>query len=387
MKKIGILTHYYHSENIGGLLQSYALPTMLTQYNYSAEQICFDFKSYCKPKRNLQSLRRITFKKVIDFFLSCVDNTEIIIQEYLLTKQINTQKILLTEFEKFIPHSEQKYNSVNVEQLNKNYETFVMGSDQVFISIFFPLKAYFGEFATPDKKVISYAASSDVKQFNPTDEKLLAEKLQRFDAISVREKTLKDYIERVTNRKVTVTLDPTFLLSHQEWLKVANFKVLPKQPYVFCYFLGKRSSWQRKAAQAYADKYGYELVHLPYIMKNIRLADRFLKGQGLYDVGPREFISLINGAQCVFTDSFHGMAFSINFGKNFYVFDRDDMSGTNSMNARITDTLNTFNLISRHITDKNIVLDNAPIDFVEAHKILMQKKEESIKWLLSALED
>ena len=260
-----------------------------------------------------------------------------------------------------------------------------MGSDQVWNTDLLPLSAYYGEFAAPDKKVISYAASSNVRRFLPRAEKLFIKKLARLNAISVREKTLKDYIERITPYKATVVLDPTFLLSPQEWLKIANPAPVPQKPYIFCYFLGGKSAWQRKIAQAYADKYGYEVVHLPYIMQSIRPADRFLKGQGRYDVGPREFIALINSAECVFTDSFHGLAFSINFGKNFYVFNRNDQSGPQSMNARITDTLAMFGLTSRYIMDKNAVLDNKPLDFTKAHEILAREKEFSINWLLNAL--
>ena len=89
----------------------------------------------------------------------------------------------------------------------------------------------------------------------------------------------------------------------------------------------------------------------------------------------------------MFTDSFHGLAFSINLGKNFYVFDRDDKSGSYSMNARITDTLATFGLAERHITDENSVLDDKTLDFTQAHQILGQEKEKSINWLLNALKD
>lgn len=45
-KKIGILTHYYQSKNLGGLLQTYALPAVLTKLGYLAEQLSFDY-TFC----------------------------------------------------------------------------------------------------------------------------------------------------------------------------------------------------------------------------------------------------------------------------------------------------------------------------------------------------
>ena len=390
MPQIGILTQYYKSKNIGGLLQAYALPILLQNKGYTAQQISFDFKR--QDAHSIQKYRqlfpcKITLRKLLKYVFFRIHHIWQNWQNKKIVPQINVQNSIFTEFEQFIPHSSQKYDNTNIEQANKNYDVLITGSDQVFASYLLPLSAYYGEFTTPDKKVISYAGSSNVKQLPPLAEKLFIKKLARLNAISVREKTLKDYIERITDKKATVVLDPTFLLSPQEWLKIANPAPVPQKPYIFCYFLGGKSAWQRKIAQAYADKYGYEVVHLPYIMRTIRPADKYLKGQGRYDVGPREFIALINGAQCVFTDSFHGLAFSINLGKNFYVFNRDDQSGPQSMNARITDTLAMFGLTSRHIMDKNAVLDNKPLDFIKAHEILAREKDFSINWLLSALKD
>ena len=385
MKKIGILTHYCNSKNIGGLLQACAIVNFLSAKGYVAEQISFPF-NYGKL-HNIVYPRKITLKNIIKFPFNRIKGLYFSLLNKQIAAKINHQNKLFSEFEHFIPHSNVIYNNTNIVQANKEYEIFITGSDQVFASYLLPLSSYYGEFTTPDKKVLSYAASSDVKQMPGRYEQVFIQKLSRLNAISVREKTLKDYIERITDKKATVVLDPTFLLSPQQWLKIANPTPVPQKPYIFCYFLGGKTTWQRQKAQAYTDKYGYQVVHLPYIMRSIRPADRFLRSQGRYDVGPREFIALINGAQCVFTDSFHGLAFSINFGKNFYVFNRDDQSGPDSMNARITDTLATFGLTARHITDKNAVLDNKPLDFTHAHEVLAREKNFSINWLLNALND
>ena len=395
MKKIGILTHYYNSKNIGGLLQAYALTDFLNRLSYPTQQICFDYNFFDKKSRRLWfyfALHRHSFGKLLFlvikkfFYKLCISPLEKH-KNKRIKPCIEKQNIIFDNFQYFIPHSPEKYNTLTISKANPNYDIFIIGSDQVFASYLLPLSAYYGEFAAADKKVISYAASSDVKVFPQKAENLFKQKLKRLNKISVREKTLKDYIERITDKKADVVLDPTFLLSKQEWLKIATPIVIPNKKYIFCYFLGGKSAWQRKAARAYADKYGYELVHLPYIMQNIRPADIYLKSQGRYDVGPREFISLINGAECVFTDSFHGMAFSINFNKDFYVFNRDDKDDINSMTSRITDTLAMFGLTDRHITDKNAVLKSKTIDYTDTNKILNQKKEFSVNWLLNALKD
>ncbi|MBR1979686.1 polysaccharide pyruvyl transferase family protein [Candidatus Proelusimicrobium excrementi] len=387
MKKIGILTHYFHSKNIGGLLQAYALTNVLCSNNQRAEQISFNFHFYDKASRKLFNKlfpQKNTLTRVLKYPFRQLQS---LAKKILLGGKISLQNTIFLEFEQFMPHSDEIYNTLNISKATPNYDIVIIGSDQVFASYLLPLSAYYGEFADKDKKVISYAASSDVKVLPPKAENLFKQKLKRLNKISVREKTLKDYIERITDKKADVVLDPTFLLSKQEWLKIANPAVVPNKKYIFCYFLGGKSAWQRKAARAYADKYGYELLHLPYIMQNIRPADIYLKGQGRYDVGPREFISLINGAECIFTDSFHGMAFSINFNKDFYVFNRDDKDGINSMTSRITDTLSMLGLTERHIKTQDTVLEKHPINYTHANTILLKQKEFSVNWLLNALKD
>ena len=393
MKKIGILTHYCKSQNIGGLLQAYALPAWLNQHNFSAEQIAFDFLNSSDFHTRLVGLTTLSKTELLCKLLTWPYRQ--------LKRQFNppapahkpaaeilqTQAQKMAEFEHFIPHSAHTYVNRTLPQVNAHYDIFISGSDQVFATYLLPMTAYYGEFAAAGKKCISYAASSDVKQFSPSAEAVFCKKLAHLAHISVREKSLQTYIERLTARKVALVLDPTFLITPQAWLEIARPIDLPQKPYVFCYFLGDQSAWQRQQAQAYADRYGYELIHLPYIMQTVRPADQFLKGQGRFDVGPREFVFLIQNAACVFTDSFHGMAFSINFGKNFYVFNRDDKSDSKSMNARITDTLSALGLSARHLTSPDDKTDNAPLDFSPAHAALARAKAHSANWLLNALKD
>ncbi len=385
MKKIGILTMFFQQRNIGGLLQCYALTYFLRQNGYQAEQILFNYKVYdtlAYPVYRRFHPRKVTLSLIYRYIRNKLSPLRL----WNIRHKLHIQNQVADKFLQQIPHGSQVYNNTTIKQTNKFYDIFVVGSDQIWHTDLLPHFVYFGEFVHNGKKVVSYAASTNMRYFKG-EEDTFVKKLSYLTNISVREKTLKEYIERITDKKATVVLDPTLLLSPKEWLEISNPKPVPQRPYIFCYFLGSKSVWQRQKAQEYAYKYGYEIIHLPYIMYNIRSADKYLKGQGLYDVGPKEFIALINGAQCVFTDSFHGMAFSINFGKNFYVFNRDDNAGPDSMNTRITDTLEIFGLTNRHITDKNTILDDKMVDFSEARRILEAKKQQSVNWLLDVLRD
>ena len=53
MKKIGIITLYYKSTNMGGLLQAYALLRALSTLGLDAVQICYDYNVWNREQRDL----------------------------------------------------------------------------------------------------------------------------------------------------------------------------------------------------------------------------------------------------------------------------------------------------------------------------------------------
>ncbi len=395
MKKIGILSLYYHNVNLGGQLQAWALVQLLRKKGIEAEQICFDwqYRDWNIRKKNFLLwgfAKQLSPVYWINYLRKRLEVRKQQSAQPAVPQEIQNklaiQKQRFTAFANGISHSPQVYTPKNLHQLNRLYDVFIIGSDQVFALYLLTLNAYYGLFAAPAKKVIAYAASSNTRQFPPRAEKLFVQNLSRFNALSVREKALQTYIEHITTQQAAVVLDPTFLLCKADWQQLMPALAPATKKYILCYLLGEKSLWQRQVIRAYADRYGYEIRSV-YVQCPTHTLDTILQAEACCDVGPREFITLLNGAACVCTDSFHGLAFAINFGKNFYVFDRDDQSGENSMNARITDTLELFGLTTRHITDKQAVLTDTVIDFTQAHQILEREKEKSINWLLNALKD
>ena len=162
--------------------------------------------------------------------------------------------------------------------------------------------------------------------------------------------------------------------------RIENVAIIPRKDYVFCYFLGD-CAWQRRMVQKYADKYGLMILDIPYILGTDRRSDHFLKSEKHYDIGPREFVSLVKKAKCVFTDSFHAVAFSVNFNTDFYVFDRDGLSGSKSINSRITDFLDLLKLSDRRITSPESEISDIKIDYESVKPILEKERLRSLEWL------
>jgi hypothetical protein len=111
----------------------------------------------------------------------------------------------------------------------------------------------------------------------------------------------------------------------------------------------------------------------------------FNKGKSYGIVTPELFLTLIRHAECIFTDSFHGTAFSINFNKLFISF------ATGETTTRIESLLNVFNLGERLIRDSNaasgdvLQLAEKEIDYHSANDILAFERERADQFLQNAL--
>ena len=229
--KIGIITHYYHSFNYGGNLQAYALCKYLNQ-QYDAEQICYINKN-AKPKSRKQEIREFGIfkfiKKVINwgirkgatFFRKAKDKR--------ISGDLAKRKEAILSFNHSIPHSQECYDAVTIQQCEQIYDVFITGSDQVWhpdaVNI-----AYLLNFVH-DKRKISYAASLAVSELSETYQKIIQDSLKDYHAISVREKTGAKLLQPLFNFPVQLVVDPVFLLEKGDWEKIASDRIIEK-PYL-----------------------------------------------------------------------------------------------------------------------------------------------------------
>ena len=95
------------------------------------------------------------------------------------------------------------------------------------------------------------------------------------------------------------------------------------------------------------------------------------------DGGPWEYVSLIDHAEFVLTDSFHSSLFSINFNKRFFVFHRN--YSVSKQTSRISDLLKRFGMEERLIENvdalKKIYLENQPAET----RTILQKERATIR--------
>lgn len=283
--QVGILT-YHNADNLGAVLQAYALQRFLNRLdNVSA--------------------------RVVDYRCPVIEGTKRIQSRSIkgLCKAVPMNayyKVKGAGFDKFrrehLRLTERSYTPDSVKALARRFDLLITGSDQVWnLRCSGNDWTYFLDFADDHTKKCSYAASLGNYRFEQEDGTQAAQLLNRLDRISVREQSAAQELERLGIPGAQVHLDPVFLLSREEWLKAASGRML-KEKYIFVYLIQEDVNVMR-AAESYAKKHGCKLI------SNKKSPEFILHG------GPGEFLSWLNNAEAVFTNSFHGTAFSVIFEK------------------------------------------------------------------------
>ena len=322
--KIGIITLYYNSKNYGGVLQAYALCKAIERQiseKDSVEQICY----IAKKNSCFQHITK-WIKSGIKFFFPNKRK-----QMLLLEKRDREFKNFTN---KFIKHSKKVYTKNNIIESVEDYDIFIAGSDQVWNPIIYD-EVYRLDFVPKNKIKISYAASVSQYSLNDSEKDIFTNTLSGYKGISVREDQAITILQPLTNNKVNLVLDPTLLLSVEEWDSLAT-KRFVKEKYIFVYFLDVKFN-KIDIIKDIAINKGWKIVNIAHINFNSELYN--ISDICLPKVSPQQFISLIKYAECVFTDSFHATVFSNIYKKNFYVFRREEYS---EMAVRIESLLKIF---------------------------------------------
>ncbi len=355
--KVGILT-FHRAINYGAVLQAYALNKKINYMGADCEIV-----DYRNP--HIENMyHKLKFKGSLRRKVSLVVNYRNIRKKTakfsaFVEKNINKSPIYKT-----------------ISKLKENeyrYDMFISGSDQVWNPDCTEFdKAFFLDFTFSPKKA-SYAASFGTAMVSDKYENEVANLISDFTYIGVREKQGAEYIKKITDKNVEVVLDPTFLLNKEEWEQIAKPSKYEKKKYVLIYML-MASKTLVDFARKVAKEKGCELISIGNGRnKDITYAN---------DIGPDEFLSLIKNAEAVVTNSFHGTAFSINFGKEFYV---ELHNVKNARNSRMEDVLKLFELENRLICDGNCRAYD--IDFEKTKKILEEEREKSVKYLEEVIKE
>lgn len=336
MNKIGIISMYHKNKNYGGLLQAYALPKAISKLNYDCEQIRWPHMHKVLPDAKRKLTVKILLSKIVKFPQRQIKRK---IQKNI-RNNVSLRNKKFEEFENSIPHSEKCYLRNNIRECNSLYKGFITGSDQVWNMSWYN-QEYFLDFAEDSKCKCSYAASMPDVNLTDAEKDVVYNHLKSFNAISTREKETAVMLSELLDREVQTVLDPTLLLTTDTWDEICAERMI-KDKYIFCYFLGNAKE-DKKIAKRFSKKTGLKLVTLPHL-NQVNMSDLNFADINLYNIGPREFISLIKHAEYVITDSFHAAVFSNLYKVKYFVFPRIDAC---KMDSRIVDLLSLFDETER----------------------------------------
>ena len=270
--------------------------------------------------------------------------------------------------------------------LNEKYDLFVCGSDQVWNANFSiieeDLENYLACFA-PSSKKISYAASFGTEYVAEKYRNIFKKSLVDFKAILVREETGIKLVKQISNREAKVVLDPTMLLTAEEWMKIAQKpKYIRNEKFIVTYMLGGRNEQFNKYAERAKQYYKVDRI---INLDNEYIEDCNIENKNEYLSNPSEFIWLIANAKCVLTDSFHAAVFSILFHRTFFVFDRKGIEKRNDMGSRIDTLLRTFELEKFKCDMKKNIVFSKEFDGNKVDNILETERQKSIGYLENAM--
>lgn len=322
---IALMT-WYSYRNYGTALQAAAMSRTVSKLGYHPLVISYDPRKVRRASVTAKrSLAQRALKKA----------------KRLLSPRPMAGKERDASFDRFISSNLEFTEALPPErlpELSEQFDAFVCGSDQIWSPRCFDA-SYYLDFVKDSQKKIAYAPSFGCDSIE--DDEIaccIASLLREFRDIAVREESGASIVESLIGERPKVVLDPTLLLDADEWHDFEKPYPVGEEPYCLLYFLGNCKGNER-AAYRIAGSAGLRVLEVP-VFQN-RQGRPGVLGP---DVGPAEFVSLVQHASLVCTDSFHGMVFSTLYERPLVPFERFDPNDVASQNTRVYNFLSMTGL-------------------------------------------
>lgn len=355
-KNVAILNMRFPTNNYGAILQSFALSEIIKKLGYKPKVINYISKELNKDRDNISISPLDKFREEkIQYTLPC-------------------------------------YSVDDLINLNKNFNTFVVGSDQVWNYNYLnsayknDIGRYFLNFVSPLKNIFSYAASMAENHWDGDENevKIVKNALNHFSAISVREKSGVYICKNLFDVKAKCVLDPTLLLKQSDYQKIIELEnIKQNDEKYFAYFTLdsnlEENITKNEVLKKFINKNKLQLKNVRGEIKKVLGQDKFI-----YNSVP-SWLNYIKNCEFIITDSYHCVIFAILFKKQFIVIERGYAG-----NERLNSLLSILQIKNRFYPSlEDIQYDyllNDKIDYVKVYKKLNIERNKSTDFLKKSLE-
>lgn len=368
--KIGILTIPFNN-NYGGYLQSFALMSVLKQMGHEPTLIM---------RRHLK--KPFSFVGRVKYFVKGVVKTIIKRKSYPCIYNVENTfwrrgKEIQTFLNTYIqPQTKYIYTTDELRyECYGKFDAIIVGSDQIWRSIYVPgfVGNMYLDFTKGwNVKRISYAASfgTDFPEYTQEEKDNCGRLISQFDAVSVREesglKVFDDFNWNVKDPKVV--LDPTLLLTKEDYNRILLSKNEMLKGKIFCYVLDKNEETQCSISDIMS-----RLNKQIYEISDIQKGDSVLPSIEFW-------LSAIRDSDFVITDSFHGTVFSIIFNKPFVV-----CLNKSRGNSRFVNLLEQFGLSDNIYSTTSDIKRIYNKDWTDINRIIKEKSDESKLFIINSI--
>lgn len=373
--KIGIIT-FNSAHNYGAVLQAWALQEYLKGDGHEVEII-----NYRLPATdNLYKLY-----KPRNPFKRGKLNKAVHLLQYLKKMKLEPNKTRkYREFERFINHTLNTTEAItkypDLNKANFDYDIMIAGSDQIWNGGLTKgvNPAYLLSFGKEEIKRVSYAASIGRDEIPEVEHTLFSRYLRNFDYISVREEKAKEAISKLTDKEISVVLDPTLLLNREMYDKLKKDpKVNQDYIYVHNVHIKKVDKRLNRMAEEMSKRTGLPIIHNREDYDFTNELKKFTNGS------PEEFIGYIANAKYVIANSFHATVFSI-------IYERDFITIPHFQNPeRMRHLLDSLGIVNHMIAEPSELpedLADLNIDYKGVEIARLAQREDSIQFLNTAIE-
>ncbi len=359
--KIGIVTYWKSRCNYGEQLQNYALQKYLKDLGHEPFLICYDYDNdtVYGSRPLLQRILKACNPVILCGYFKTRREKRLIEEDCLAHPRG------FDEFRKRNLSMSRLYSSIDeLKNDPPEADIYITGSDQVWNSfegglneMRNRLECFFLNFGSSRTIKLSYAASWGRDSIPEDEAEFVKPFLMNLDAVSVREKQGIKICTGLGRDDAVQACDPVLLHSAEDYRKLYNGSSSKKEPYLFFYYMNNDGDYDRQAVFDLAERKNLKVIYVT--------DDRHDDHERSFPA-VEEWLSLIDNAEYVITNSYHCVLFSLIFSKKFGVIRR--FGKYTGMNTRMDSVFETFGISPRYIDDADFEIIEQKPDVITSEK-------------------